>query len=113
MDVETLGSRRSEKDAREAVSPPPGEGSTPVGGKGKSGEAGKLAEQVAKTDTSEAVNPSRREGRKTGTSQPEEALAKNRQGPWSKTVRFLRIVFFSSLTRRIIYLNLAALVVLL
>ncbi|MCB1461068.1 MAG: sensor histidine kinase [Nitratireductor sp.] len=39
--------------------------------------------------------------------------ARKRKWPFSRTVRFIRIVFFSSLTRRIIYLNLAALIILL
>lgn len=61
----------------------------------------------------EADLPPRRGSAKTA----EEGQPAPKRRKWTKplasTLRFLRIVFFSSLTRRIIYLNLAALIVLL
>ena len=106
MNVETLGRRADGTDGREAATPPQ-ESASPA----DRGDIAARADAVSDTTKTQAAG----RGEPGASARPgmPGSPARKRKWPFSRTVRFIRIVFFSSLTRRIIYLNLAALIILL
>lgn len=113
MDVDTTRRQQAASGLREVEAPSPTPSPTPAAGDEPLRPAAGQAETTPHASAAKAPLPGDRAAGAKATGHQAAKGKKQGKGILARVVRIVRIIFFSSLTRRIVFLNLAALVVLL